>query len=251
MCDAPASPPTGWLGWQDLPPPAAAPAMTPTGPWLDLSHVMRADMPRVSFFEPPRFEQIWSIPEKPINVTEMQMVVHTGTHIDAPIHFLADGPALHEVPLERLAGPGVVIQVDRGAGEEVSAADLAHAADAVQPGDIVALHTGWWRKAGTHDYEDHPSVGLDAAWWLVERKAKMLLVDTPTPDLPVKRRPAGFAWPIHHTLLCHGVLICEHLCGHTALLGADGWGRAEFVVNALNIEGADGAPVRVLARPVA
>jgi kynurenine formamidase len=46
------------------------------------------------------------------------------------------------------------------------------------------------------------------------------------------------------------VLICEHLRGHTDLLGPGGYGRAEFIVNALNIEDADGAPVRVLGRPV-
>ena len=246
MCDAPASPPTGWLGWQDLPPPAT---VAPTGPWLDLAHPLGPKMPRVAFFPEPRFEQIWQMPEQPINVTEMQMVVHTGTHIDAPRHFLADGPALDGIPLERLHGPGVVIAVDRGQEELVSAADLEAVADAVRPGDMVALHTGWWRKVGTEAYADHPSLAVDAAQWLVDRQIKMLLVDFPTPDLPVNRRPDGFAWPIHHTLLAHGVLICEHLTGHTDLIGPNGRGRAEFVVNALNIEGSDGAPVRVLARP--
>lgn len=207
-------------------------------------------MPRVAFFPEPRFEQIWQMPEMPINVTEMQMVVHTGTHIDAPRHFLTDGPALDDIPLDRLHGPGMVIAVDRGAGELVTAADLDRAGDVVQPGDIVALHTGWWQKVGTKAYEDHPSLALDAAQWLVERKIKMLLVDTPTPDLPLQHRPEGFAWPVHHTLLGHGVLICEHLRGHTDLLGPGGYGRAEFIVNALNIEDADGAPVRVLGRPV-
>ena len=248
MCDAPAAPPTGWLGWQDLPPQAAT---SPTGPWRDLSHPLGPDMPRVAFFPEPRFEQIWQMPEKPINVTEMQMVVHTGTHIDAPRHFLADGPALDEIALERLHGAGVVIAVDRGARELITAGDLDGAGVAVQPGDIVALHTGWWQKVGTEAYEDHPSLAVDAAQWLVDRRVKMLLVDTPTPDLPVQHRPEGFAWPVHHTLLAHGVLICEHLTGHTDLLGPEGIGRAEFIVNALNIVGADGAPVRVLARSVA
>lgn len=243
MCDAPDTAVAGWQGWQDLPRKA-----TPVGagPWLDLSHRLEDGMPRVAFFDPPRFEQIWRMPEKPINVTEMQMVVHTGTHMDAPIHFLSDGPAMEEIPLERLNGPGVVVPVDLPADGFVSAAHLEAADPAVEPGDIVALHTGWWRKAGTEDYENHPSLALDAAEWLVAKQVKMLLVDVPTPDLPVKRRPEGFNWPIHHMLLGHGVLICEHLTGHSDLIGR----RAEFIVNALNITGADGAPARVLGRTV-
>jgi arylformamidase len=55
----------------------------------------------------------------------------------------------------------------------------------------------------------------------------------PTPD-----------WPVHRTLLSRGVLVCEHLTGHTALAGK----RVEFMFNALNIEASNGAPARVVAR---
>jgi len=243
MCDTPTETAAGWLGWGDLP---DAPATIATGPWADLSHLLSPDMPRVSFFPPPRFEQIWQMPERPINVTEMQMVVHVGTHIDAPRHFFEDGPALDQIPLERLHGPGVVVAVDKAPGQLVTAADL-EAGPPVEPGDIVALHTGWWRKAGSEAYDDHPSLSEDAARWLVERRVKLVAVDMPTPDLPVQRRPDGFNWPVHHILLGNGVLICEHLTGHGHLVDR----RAEFVINALNIAGSDGAPARVLARPIA
>jgi arylformamidase len=84
------------------------------------------------------------------------------------------------------------------------------------------------------------------AKWLVNEPIKLLAIDFATPDLPTHLRPEGFAWPIHHILLKNGVLICEHLRGHESLAGS----RAELFFAALNIEGGDGAPARVVARSV-
>src|SRR5690606_5736881 len=102
----------------------------------------------------PSFRRIKSLPADPLNVTEMQMVVHIGTHVDAPRHFFSDGPAFHEIPLERLCGPGVVLQVSKPVGAAITAADLAPHAPRVRPGDIVAFDTGWARRAGTEQYHD-------------------------------------------------------------------------------------------------
>ena len=66
------------------------------------------------------------------------MVVHTGTHVDAPLHFCADGPGMDAIPLERLMGPGVVIRLELSACEEITAQHLETATPAIEPGDIVA-----------------------------------------------------------------------------------------------------------------
>src|SRR5690606_13392345 len=97
---------------------------------------------------------------------------------------------------------------------------------------------------GTDDYERHPSLSVEAAEWLVERNIKLFACDFATPDLVYNRRPQGFNWPVHRALLSRGILICEHLRGHGALAGQ----RVEFLFNALNIKGSDGAPVRALCR---
>jgi kynurenine formamidase len=68
----------------------------------------------------------------------------------------------------------------------------------------------------------------------------------PTPELPLHLRPPGFDWPVHHTLLRDGVLIAEQVTNTRSLAGQ----RAEFLFLPLNIVGSDGAPARVLARPI-
>src|SRR5262249_25598412 len=90
-----------WQGWRAAATPSAA-------GWRDLSHPLRADLARIAFLPAARFERIMHLESNRVNVTEMQMVCHFGTHIDAPCHFIADGPAVHELPLDRLHGAGVV-----------------------------------------------------------------------------------------------------------------------------------------------
>ena len=74
----------------------------------------------------------------------------------------------------------------------------------------------------------------------------MLAVDTPTPEISIHQRPPGFDWPVHHTLLRDGVLISEGVANARSLAGR----RAELLFLALNIVGGDGAPARVLGRPI-
>lgn len=240
MCDT-AAKATGWRGWMKLGKRPPGPAL---GPWFDLSHPLNEHMPTVQIFPAPRFWRLKQIPPDPMNVTMMEMAVHSGTHVDAPRHFFVDGPAFHEVPLDRLHGPGVVLNLEKEPDSVIGADDLANAKVRVEPGDIVALHTGWWRHAGTPHYHHHPCLSVEAAHWLVEKQVKLLACDFATPDLPIHRRSAGFDWPVHHILLGSGVLVSEHLTNHAELADR----RAEFMFLALNISDSDGAPARVVAR---
>lgn len=242
MCNGPDSRSPGWFGWGDMPPPVLSDSREA---WTDLSHALSEELDRIPFLPPPRFERIASLPEAIANITEIQMVCHFGTHIDAPIHFIADGPAMDEVPLDRLYGGGVVLKLDPDPYGLIEPADLQAAGPEIRRGDIVLLDTGWSRHMGTDLYEKHPSLSPAAAEWLVERGVKLLAVDFSTPDMTAHKRPKGFGFPIHHTLLSRGVLIAEHLTNLKSLQA----GRVDALFLALNIKGADGAPARVVARP--
>jgi len=244
MCDRDCSRGRGWLGWLPLPEPRPS---VSCGPWVDLSHPLSKLVPRAAVFPEPSFRRVKSLPEDPFNVTEMQMVVHIGTHVDAPRHFFMDGPAFHEIPLDRLNGQGVVVSVTgKSADQAIEPGDFGAAATDIRPGDIVALLTGWSEHSSTHAYHDHPHVSPAAAQWLVERGVKLLACDLPTPDLPIPHRPPGYDWPAHHILLSRGILISENVTGLAQLANQ----RVEFVFLALNIEDSDGAPARVMARPI-
>jgi len=243
MCDTPFEKLKDWKGWIDVPGPAP---FTGQGPWIDISFQLNATRTRSPGFPEPRFEKLMTIPEHPANLTEMQMVCHFGTHLDAPLHFITEGPAMDAVPLDRLYGQGVVLKVAAGDDMLVTAAHLEKASPAVEPGDIVIIDTGWTGFMDSDRYFDHPALSLDAAEWLVDKRAKLVAVDLLTPDMPSIKRPEGFTWPVHHELLGQGVLIAELVRVAPELCGR----RIEAMFVGLNIEGSDGAPVRALARTV-
>jgi kynurenine formamidase len=222
-----------WTGW-------SRPAGGDTD-WIDLTHAITASVPRLMKFAAPSIRKVASMPEDAYSVTALEMVCHTGTHLDAPCHFIPGAPAIDQIPLERLVGPGVVVRPELGSRQEVCVSDL-ESSDA-RGGDIAILDTGWWRGGGGDG--DHPRLAEEAAWWLVERGVKVLATDLPTPDRAGCRRGPDFDWPVHRVLLGHGVLIAENLTNLSLRQG-----RVEAMLLPLPIAGSDGSPARVLARNV-
>jgi kynurenine formamidase len=244
MCDCHEPVRRAWQGWIELPP---ASGETGVGPWADLTHRLTEDLSRSPAFPRPVIRQLLKMPEGNANITEVQMVVHHGTHVDAPRHFMIDGPAFDEIPLERLYGPAVIWRIEKGPLAVITADDLKSARPKLKRGDMVLLDTGWADYVNTDQYEDHASLSNDAAQWLVDHQVKLLGVDFSTPDLTAHQRPEGFTWPVHQILLSNGVLVAEHLTNLRPLANQ----RVEAMFLALPIAGSDGAPARVLARPLA
>ena len=154
---------------------------------------------------------------------------HVGTHIDAPMHMIAGGKSLDQMPIDQFVGPGKVVDVVDG--------DFSGVKDAgVEEGDIVLLRTGMSSKY--HDvvyFENYPAMPEDVAEFLVNAKVKMVGVDTCSVD-----NADGF--PTHKILLGGGVLIIENLKNLDQLPDTD------FQVYALPLKlQIDGAPARVIA----
>lgn len=211
---------------------------------VDLSHTIYAGMPRIQVLPEVEFGPVRRIQQgHPLNISEIRLATHVGTHIDAPWHFVDSGRTIDEIPLDDLCGPAVVIPVQRGAGEAITAADLSASPEPVQPGDIVVLCTGWSDRFQTEEYDHHPYIGEDAAQWLVEKKAKMLAVDLITVDLPQAMRPTPFPYPVHHKLLENDVLIAENLTNLRPLAGK----RVKLFAFPISIKGSDASQARIVA----
>lgn len=220
-------------------------------PFIDLSHVNRDGMIVGGDLQPPVFRQRptghgGSGPA--ILVTEFESASHVGTHVDAPRHFDPHGPAMDDLPLDAFCGPAVLSTVTKGAGEPIAQADIEAGGPTLRPGDILIVKTGWGRHyvAGDQEaYGDYPYLDERAAEWLVRSQVKLLGMDTMSPDLPARRRPAGYLLPVHRALLGSGVLIAENLNLELAKPG-----RYEVFAFPLCIAAGDGGPARVVGRVI-
>ncbi len=170
------------------------------------------------------------------NVSMISMSAHTGTHMDAPLHFLANGAGLDRLPLEAVMGPALVIAIHDL--RSVTAAELAR--HRIRRGERILFKThraaARW-KTGTFD-EEYVYVSLEAARFLAARGVRVVGVDY----LSV----GGFredSAETHKTLLSAGIWIIEGLD-----LGRVVPGRYDMVSLPLRIAGGDGAPARVVLR---
>jgi arylformamidase len=212
--------------------------------WVDLSQPFDGDAVHGST-PAPEFGQVTTVESDGVAVGWYGASTHTGTHVDAPRHFVADGATIDELPLDRFAGPGVVLGVERDEPTELDADALASAPGRVEPGDVVLLRTGWGDRYGDPGYGRYPWLTADAAEWLRDRDARLLGVDTRSPDRPRALRPDGWdAYPVHRRLLAAGTLIAENLRLPVELVGE----RVEVFGFPVNLRGGDGAPARFAAR---
>jgi arylformamidase len=169
---------------------------------------------------------------------------HTGTHIDAPRHFIPKGLTVDLIPLEQLVGPASVLDLTKFKSKmEVGVDDLTKALGD-RPAQRVLLRFDWDQKLGTMAYYDEsPYLAESAAQWLVARGCRLVGMDTAMPDDPRNGRNSPKDSPNHKILLGNDVVLLEYLVN----LGAIDKPIVNLVVAPLKILGGDGAPARVFA----
>jgi arylformamidase len=168
------------------------------------------------------------------NVSRLDFGVHTGTHIDAPVHFIDGAPAIERVPLDALIGPVQVVDATACA-EHIDAATLDRLAirDGAERLIFKTRNSALWDRAEfSADF-----IGLtgSAAEALAERDVKLVGIDY------LSIGPKGNGVPTHVALLSRGIVILEGLDLREVTPG-----EYDLVCLPLLIVGSDGAPARAV-----
>ena len=170
---------------------------------------------------------------------------HVGTHVDAPKHFVPGGKGADQIPIDRLVGEGVVLDIPKGPYEEISAKDLEIAQPSVQKGDIVFIHCGWgdkWHSPWDEEaFRSRPGLDATGAQWLVSKKVKAVGIDSLTIQVGKEEVTPGSP-TVHGILLENEVVIVECLVNLDAIKGQ----RAIIAIGLVSVKGADGGQARVL-----
>lgn len=202
----------------------------------------------------PEVETLVTIKHDGYFARRVSFFEHSGTHFDAPCHFIEGGKSVEHVPVETLVRPAVVIDISKRIGSdadgeltlaEVQAFEAAHGR--IPDGSAILLRTGWeefnsdsHRYAGPEGDLHFPGFGVEAAKFLVEeRKAVGLGTDTLGID-----PGCASTFPVH-SQISHpkGLWHLENLQNLKKLPAVGAW----IVVGVLPLIGGSGSPARVIA----
>jgi arylformamidase len=168
-------------------------------------------------------------------VTRLDMGAHTGTHVDAPAHFVPGGSGVDDLDLNVLVGPALV--VDAREADALSAAVL-ETLPIPRGTERVLFRTrnsDLWARGEHEFHEDFCAITEDGARWLIERDVRLVGVDY------LSVAPFDAVIPTHRALLHAGVVAIEGLD-----LSGIGPGAYQLVCLPLKIAGGDGAPARAI-----
>jgi kynurenine formamidase len=179
--------------------------------------------------------------------SEVDMLLHTGSHVDFERHTVKGGETAADVSLDRVCGDAFVVDVsDLGPNGEITRGAVEAEASDIREGDIVLLRTDWtddeWGNYPTY-YVDSPYCAPEAAEWLVDNGAKAIGFDcfseysARLPDFA----PEDFV--IHKVILENGAILMQHLTNLSDLPD----GRFQFYGPFVKMAGAEGTPARFFA----
>lgn len=171
-----------------------------------------------------------------VNITSLSMCAHTGTHVDAPFHFLAGGSTVDQMPLDVLVGEALVVEVpvevrtiDAGV---IASLPIARGTERLL---FKTSNSALWDQENAGFQPAFVAVDLSGAQELIKRGIKLCGIDY------LSIAPFDASMPTHVALLSAGVIVIEGL----DLRGVNG-GVYNMVCLPLKLLGADGAPARVI-----
>ncbi len=191
----------------------------------------------------PPFAKSWhtQFDEHGVYVSNLQMGAHSGTHVDAPLHFLGDGfPDMAGMPIQAFTGPAIAIEAPKSAGEDLSLSNLTGAN--IQCGDIVLFHTGWDKRTASPAFFEDEWPGLEPSLVeeLIRRGVKAIGGDIASADSP---RAIAAGAPAHKLAGRAGLPIFEGLVNLDQVVGQ----RFYFIGLPLKLEGVEASPIRAVA----
>ena len=210
--------------------------------WYDISVPLKQGMPY--FPTDPVPPKIYRMSDRAlgsiVTMSMLEIISHTGTHIDSPLHFIPDGSTISDMPLDATIGPCKVIEIkDR---EKITAAELK--THDIRQGDRILCKT----RNSPHTYEaakfveDYVYLDDDGADYLAEKGIVLFGLDNIT--IGSYQRPENIN-KTHTTLLGAGVYILEDC----ALDGVPP-GEYELLCLPLLMYNGDAGPCRAVLRPL-
>jgi kynurenine formamidase len=221
---------------------------------VDLTHTLDGSFPTFVGEPGVELQPVFTYEEHGLNLYDWAIAEHSGTHMDAPIHFAEEAQTADEIPVEHLVVPLAVIDIagraendadTRLTPDDITAFEARHGP--VPEGACVAMHSGWQRHLGTRAFRGADADGVmhfpgfheEAARMLIEERTVIgIAVDTLSLD-----HGASAEFPVHYLWLPSNRWGLECVANLAELPPVG----ATIVAGGPKIRGATGGPSRVIA----
>jgi kynurenine formamidase len=209
---------------------------------IDLTLTISENIPTFPGSPQPNFINWENIKKDGYNLELLFLSTHTGTHIDAPYHFLKKGQKIHQITTKRLVTETVLIKIRKDSDQSITKTDIEKFEKKygkIDNGSTVIFHTGWQKNLEKKSYFlKNPGLAISAAKYLALKKINLVGIDSPSIDLGKDSK-----FSVHHILAKNGILIVENLANLEKIHSE----KFHLIVAPLKLKNATGSPVRAMA----
>jgi arylformamidase len=165
---------------------------------------------------------------------------HTGTHMDAPSHFIKGAESVDIIDVNRFVMNNVhLLKISKFSNQLITTEDIINSNTVIKENDSIIFSTGWEHNYNSDDYmSSNPGLSPDAATYLSNKKINAVAIDSPSIDLGIESK-----FPVHQILLKNDVLVIENICNLTQIDKK----ILKLIAIPLKLQGATGSPIRALA----
>ena len=209
---------------------------------IDLTLTISEEIPTFPGSPQPNFINWETLEKDGYNLELLFLSSHTGTHIDAPYHFLKKGQKIHQIVTRRLVTEAILIKIRKVANKSITKDDIQKFEKKfgkIDDGSTVIFHTGWQKNLKKESYFlRNPGLAVSAAKYLASKKINLVGIDSPSIDLGKDSK-----FSVHHILAKSGILIVENLANLEKINSE----MFHLIVAPLKLKNATGSPVRAMA----
>lgn len=209
---------------------------------IDLTLTISKSIPSFPGSPKPQFIFWSNIKEGGYNLELLFLSSHTGTHLDAPFHFVKNGVKIDQIPLDRLMRQAILVKLKKSKNSPITKSEILQFEKKngnIPNNSSVFFFTGWQKNLKNNNYfTENPGLALSAAKYLVQKKINLVGIDSPSIDLGQDE-----SFTVHHILSKNNILIVENLTNLDKISSKE----FNFIILPLKLKDATGSPVRAVA----
>lgn len=209
---------------------------------IDLTLTISEKLPSFPGSPTPQFLPWSKIKTDGYNLELLFLSSHSGTHMDAPFHFVRNGMKIHQLDVDRLVRDAQLIKIKKGTNQSITKNDIIQFEKKhgkIPKDSTIIFATGWYKNLEHKSYfEKNPGLSSSAAEYLSFKKINLVGIDSPSIDVGSDKK-----FSAHKILSKNNIIIVENLANLEKIPNL----KFKFVALPLKLKDATGSPIRAIA----